>query len=790
MRQLYLCLTTQHDYRLVALAALVCVLAAGTQVKLMRMLATRTGAPRAVWLGVTAAVTGIGVWATHFVAMLAFDPGMPIAYAPVITALSLLAAVVLIGAGLWIALDRAARSPVVGGLIVGLGIGVMHYSGMAAVRLQGHFTWSPVMVMVSILVGMAFAAAALVRLSRSSSLTASVQAAGLMVLGICGLHFLGMGAVTILPDAGVDVPGGVVSGDVLAVAVAGSAGLILLLAVIAVAIERRQKVAGERRLLELANAAVEGLAVCEDGRIVTVNASLERMLETPAADLVGRTFGDLIFDHPDFRPDELEDGNLVEAEVISLSGERIPVELAGRAMRLGGGHRTGVAVRDLRDRIAAESRIRFLAHNDSLTRLANRASFNERLEHEFQRHRRKGDRFAVLCLDLDRFKQVNDVFGHAAGDAVLQAAGERITAVLGSSDVLARLGGDEFAIIHTGDAKVETLARLGRDIVSAMQTEVDFGGRSAAVGVSVGIAVFPDDGATPDTLLSCADAALYKAKADGRNVYRFFEAELGAELRERQAIEFDLRRAISNGELRVVYQPQTSIRTQRTFGFEALLRWNSPTRGEVPPSLFIPLAEEAGLILSIGEWVLRQACAEAASWPETLQIAVNLSGVQLRSPHLAETVAAILAETRLDPARLELEITETAMVEDFAKALQTLNTLKALGVKVAMDDFGTGYSSLSNLRSFPFDKIKIDQTFVRNVQTNPEAATIVRAIVGLGRGLNLTVLAEGVESLEELAFLDQEMCAEAQGYLFGKPGEIADFEVEVGRKPPKRPKAA
>jgi diguanylate cyclase (GGDEF)-like protein/PAS domain S-box-containing protein len=791
MFQVYNCLAFQHDHRLVALAALVCVLTVSTQIKLLRMIAVRREPYRSIWLGVTACVTAIGVWATHFVAMLAYDPGISLSYAPGVTAVSLLAAIVLIGAGLYVTQTRGLRiAPAIGGAVVGLGVGVMHYSGMSAVRLHGHLTWNPTIVAASLVVGAVLAAAAMTMFTRRVSAKGSVWAGVLMVLAICGLHFLGMGAVTVVQDQTIAIPREAVASHTLAIVVAGSAVLVLLLSVVAVVLERHQKTVGDRRMLELANAAVEGLAVCEDDRITTVNASLERMLAMTATELVGRPLGSLIADLPDFNTAQLEDGIHIEAEIVSATGERIPVELAGRAMRFNGGQRVGVAVRDLRDSIAAESKIRFLAHNDSLTGLANRASFNDRVEQEFQRHRRKGDQFAVLCLDLDRFKQVNDVFGHAAGDAVLQAAGERITAVLGEKDVLARLGGDEFAIIHSGDCSVEALARLGRDIVEAMAAEVDFGGRSATVGVSVGIAVFPDDGATPDALLRSADAALYKAKSDGRNTHRFFEAEMGAELRERQAMEFDLRRAIDNGELHMVYQPQTSIRTQRTFGFEALLRWTHPERGEVSPSVFIPMAEEAGLIMAIGEWVLRQSCAEAASWPEPLLIAVNLSGAQLRASNLADSIAGILAETGLEPSRLELEITETAMVEDFAKALHTLNALKALGVKVAMDDFGTGYSSLSTLRAFPFDKIKIDQTFVRNVQTNHEAATIVRAIVGLGRGLNLTVLAEGVESLEELAFLDEELCAEAQGFLFGRPGDISLFDVEVGRKPSVASKAA
>ncbi len=376
------------------------------------------------------------------------------------------------------------------------------------------------------------------------------------------------------------------------------------------------------------------------------------------------------------------------------------------------------------------------------------------------------------------------MFGHGAGDTVLKAVGARITAVLGESDVLARLGGDEFAIIRLEPCQPADLAELSQKILMAVEPGIDIDGSTALVGVSVGIALFPEDGDTAAALVRNADAALYRAKTDGRGAFRFFEAQIGAQLRDRQVLEFDLRHALARDELSVVYQPQTSLKTGEAFGFEALARWNSPSRGQVAPADFIPIAEESGLILPIGEWVLRQACAEAAKWPKPLQIAVNLSGVQLRAPGLPTLVHQVLMETGLAPGRLELEITETALIQDFQRALHSLRQIKALGVKVAMDDFGTGYSSLSNLRAFPFDKIKIDQSFIRNVDTNPQAATIVRAIVGLGRGLNLTVLAEGVETQAERAFLGAELCAEAQGYLFGRPGGIDQFGALTGAAAP------
>jgi len=467
----------------------------------------------------------------------------------------------------------------------------------------------------------------------------------------------------------------------------------------------------------------------------------------------------------------------------------VPVELIAYSLQYNGKPRLAIAVRDLRERVAAEAKIRFLAHHDALTELPNRFSFNERLERELLSHRRRDDGFAVICLDLDRFKQVNDVLGHGAGDQVLKVVGERIAALLDEVDTLARLGGDEFAIIRLGDASPQALARLCELILETVAEDIMIDGQSVGVGVSIGVAIYPEDGKAADTLVSNADGALYQAKNSGRNAYSFFKAELGAQFRERQQMEFELRQALTRGEFVLAYQRQNSVKDQKTFGFEALLRWRSPKRGHVPPDAFIPLAEECGLIAQIGEWVLREACREAASWPKPLQIAVNVSTVQLRSATFPRMVHEILLETGLDPARLELEITETALIEDLNTALHCLRQLKALGVKVAMDDFGTGYSSLSNLRAFPFDKVKIDKSFIRNVQDDQQAATIIRAIVGLCRGLNLSVLAEGVETIEELNFLEAEACFVAQGFLWGKPGEISDFAdafAEDVKAPPGR----
>jgi diguanylate cyclase len=355
---------------------------------------------------------------------------------------------------------------------------------------------------------------------------------------------------------------------------------------------------------------------------------------------------------------------------------------------------------------------------------------------------------------------------------VLQKVASRVSAVLGERQMMARLGGDEFAVLMPHAAPASA-SRLAEAILEALRAS---GGASETdIATSIGIALYPDDATDRESLLSHADTALYRAKTEGRNTYRFFEAKMGAEVRERRMLEHDLRHATTRDELRLVYQPQKDLSTNTVIGFEALLRWKHPSRGEISPADFIPIAEETGAILQIGSWVLKTACREAVTWTQPLTIAVNVSNVQLYDPNFVRELHQILLETGLPPRRLELEITETALVRDFTRALAMLRQIKAIGVRIAMDDFGTGYSSLSNLRAFPFDKIKIDGSFIKAVNSNNQAATIVRAVLGLGRGLGLPVLAEGVETDAELRFLQHEACDEVQGYLLGRPGAISGF---------------
>jgi diguanylate cyclase (GGDEF)-like protein/PAS domain S-box-containing protein len=434
---------------------------------------------------------------------------------------------------------------------------------------------------------------------------------------------------------------------------------------------------------------------------------------------------------------------------------------------------------DITERKEAQARIEHMAHHDALTDLPNRLAFAEQLSRAIDAATKNKESFAVLSIDLDRFKEVNDTFGHAIGDDLLRELAQQLSALAGES-YLARLGGDEFTLITPNGDHPALAEILAERLHSSVAIDREVNGQHLRIGISIGIAIFPADGTDATMLLNNADAALYRAKAAGRGKTRFFEIEMDNRLRERRAIQHELSSAIERNELRLYYQPLAKIDGE-VIGFEALVRWHNPMRGMVSPATFIPVAEESGLIMQIGEWVLREACREAAGWLHPLQIAVNLSPIQFRHGDLPGLVHSVLLETGLAPTRLELEITEGVMVEDFGRSLSILRRLKTLGVRIAMDDFGTGYSSLSYLQSFPFDKIKIDQSFISNLKSNPQSAAIVRAVIGLAHGLDLPVLAEGVETAAQLDFLAAESCNEVQGYLMGRPHPIREYSELTGR---------
>ena len=431
-----------------------------------------------------------------------------------------------------------------------------------------------------------------------------------------------------------------------------------------------------------------------------------------------------------------------------------------------------------------EAQVTHLAHHDALTGLPNRTTLRTKIEEALLRVTR-GEDVAVMCLDLDRFKAVNDTLGHPIGDELLETVVKRLRSCVREADTIARLGGDEFAIIQVGGEQPKDATALAQRVCDVLKRPFDVDGHQVVVGASVGIAMAPGDGEDPDLLIKNADMALYGAKSDGRGAFRFFEPEMDAKVKQRRALELDLRKGLELGQFELHYQPLQNVKTKEISGFEALLRWRHPERGLVSPMDFIPLTEEIGLIIPLGEWVLRQACADASQWPDDVKVAVNVSPNQFKNGNLVSIVMSALTGSGIEPNRLEIEITESVLLLDSEATLSTLHQLRSLGVRIAMDDFGTGYSSLSYLRSFPFDKIKIDGSFIKDLENSEDAAAIVRAVAGLGASLGMTTTAECVETEEQMKRVAAEGYGEIQGFLFSPPrpaNEIMDFFPEISKK--------
>jgi diguanylate cyclase (GGDEF)-like protein/PAS domain S-box-containing protein len=561
--------------------------------------------------------------------------------------------------------------------------------------------------------------------------------------------------------------------------------------------ERRslsQELENTKKFLELVVDNIPVSLIVErvsDGRYLLANRSAEAILNRKREDATGLTAADI------FNPREaklivardeaaIKKRTLIAEEhpISTRDGlrlfltRRMPVlDEAGRPQYLIKTHE------DVTDRRQTESRMAHMAYHDGLTDLPNRAAFLQALTQMIEACAGTGEEFAVLCVDLDGLKEVNDVFGHATGDKLLIEVAQRIqTSARGG--VVARLSGDEFGLIIDGK-QPEAGKALAQQLVEAMIKEFQIDGKSVRTGLTTGISVFPHNGADGASLLANAGAALFRAKQKSRGTISLYEPEMDQQIRDRRVLHQELSVAIKNGELSLFFQPQAisadTVAESKVIGFEALARWLHPVRGFVSPADFIPLAEESGLIVEMGEWILREACREAASWPKPLQIAVNLSPAQFMHGDVVGLVHAILLETGLAPGRLELEITEGVLIEDFDRGLALLRRLKALGVRISMDDFGSGYSSLSYLQAFPFDKIKIDRAFVMNLGRNPQSAAIVRAVIDLGHGLEMSIVAEGVETLDQLVFLADEGCDAVQGYLIGKPLPIGQYAGLVGR---------
>ncbi|WP_233280641.1 EAL domain-containing protein [Devosia rhizoryzae] len=792
---------TGHDFRLVLLAAVVCLVSSYACISLMRHAKRATGKMKVVWNVVSALSVGIGIWATHFVAVLAFQPGFHFGFDMGLTTLSLAISVLLCGGGIAMAVHGTNRfDRILGGATIGVGISVMHYTGMAALLLEGEIAWQSGAVTVSILAGIVLASAAVV-VGFDGNARRSLAGAGLLTAAICAMHFTAMAAADFSACTALAGASEMNSG-LLSLVIALTSLMVLAAAfgsLLLDEVDRRhtmreavRQAADAQRLAEVNDRLSlalthmgQGLALFDsEGTLLLHNTRLLELLDLPkSTNAVGERLDALLCRSLEARGMDAVAAKAKAEEIAAsyaLMSEQVGGDIVqqlsdGRAYRVRSnkaGRGAWIAtVEDISASRRDAAAIAHMAHHDSLTGLPNRARYNQVLDGALEAALASGDKLAVVALDLDRFKDINDSFGHAAGDQVLRALADQINGGLKDGEMVARLGGDEFAAVKpftTMAALRDFLDRLDQ----AVNGRVRYGESMLMVGGSIGVAIYPDDGRDRSKLLNNADLALYRAKAELDQRICYYEQEMDEAARERRAVAKDLWTAIETEGFHLAYQVQKSVTTGRTTGYEVLLRWNRPGHGPMSPADFIPIAEECGAIGAIGAWVLSAACREAAAWPEPHKIAVNVSGLQLAQFELVDMVKHVLDQTGLAPHRLELEVTETAIIADRKRALAVLSNIKALGVSIAIDDFGTGYSSLDTLRSFPFDKIKLDRSFMPEVEHDEQAKAIIRAILALGKSLSVPVLAEGVETSAQLDVLRAEGCTEAQGFLLGRPGVI------------------
>ncbi|QIO30648.1 EAL domain-containing protein [Bradyrhizobium sp. 1(2017)] len=824
MFRVFSCLTVEHDWRLVLLAGLVCFVASIVAVSIFHRAIAARARTRSIWIAIAGAAIGYGIWATHFVAMLAYEPGVTTGYGIALTALSLATAMLLTSGGFVVAVGDCGRWRAgAGGVIIGGGIASMHYLGMWALEVPGRVAWSLDLVIVSVMLGMCLGYAALAVAIKYQDYWGTLTAAVLLTLAIVSHHFTAMGAVQIVPDPTHPTDTMSLSPAYLALAIAGVALSILGMSLIGVMADRRlatrtskfeeiisqlstarQQLEGSQRELQeqkfrldtAINNMVEGLCMFDaEKRLVVCNERYARLYQLPPELLrTGTSHADIIrhrittgilkgdssesaaarfssklaalpFDAVSSRIDEFADGRLICVTRQPMAG--------------GGWVATHLDVTEQR---RSEAKIVHMAQHDALTDLPNRVLLRERMEHAIAVTRNGGVDLAVLMLDLDRFKEVNDTLGHPAGDSLLRAVAARLRECTTETALIARLGGDEFAVIDYVTSPAVEAAALAESIRKALCEPFDLGDHRVTVGTSIGIAIAPRDGNDSDVIMKSADLALYSAKSGGRGAFRFFEPELDEFMHARRNLERDMRDALAGRQFELHYQPFVGAATGKTEGFEALLRWHHPQQGLVMPDEFIPLAEETGLIVPIGEWVLRTACAEAAKWPAHVRIAINLSPAQFRSKELVPVVIGALASSGVAAHRLELEVTETVIMHDSEAVFAALGELRELGVRIALDDFGTGYSSLSFLQRFPFDKIKIDRSFVNELSgAGAEARHLAQSVVRFAVSLGKTTTAEGVETKEQLDILREEGCVETQGYYFSRPMPASDIDRMLRR---------
>ncbi|MFD2671321.1 EAL domain-containing protein [Marinicrinis sediminis] len=795
-----------YDLELVLFSYIIAVFASYTALDLAGRVRLSKGGRRVTWLLLGAIVMGMGIWSMHFVGMMAFSLPVPIVYDLVVVLISVVAALLAAFITLYIVSRERVTvvGVLVGGLLLAIGISSMHYIGMAAITI--HITYDPMMFVLSIVIAGLASIGALAfsfYFSQDQSGRGFWKKLGsgvMMGIAIAGMHYVGMIAANFHisqkspPFFGIDLEqkylGYIITGGTLFTLVMSLIGIYVSKRLTIKDSEARQS---EKWFRSLFQNNQDGIITIDlNRRIVGFNEAASTMTGYDGSQFMHEPIETISALIPEADRDRIRQlfqqsftGKSIsyEADMIHKQGHLIslyvvvvPVTIENEVNGI------FIIAKDVTAEKKSKELIQHLAYHDELTGLPNRRMFNERLDARITQHQEANTRFAVMVLDIDRFKMINDSLGHMYGDLFLKEVSERIRQVVIDRPIcLARIGGDEFTLMVEQFDQLTEVSAIADELIHQIQQPYSLMETDFYVTASIGITVYPDHGIDSGQLLKHADSAMYEVKREGKNGYCYYSAELNQQLIEKIELERDLRKAVQNEELFLHYQPQIQTEGQRMIGVEALIRWQHPAKGVLSPGVFIPIAEETGIIYEIGSWILREACRQMKDWHDAggplIPISVNLSSQQFHQSNLAAHVQQILEETGLEPKYLELEITESMMM-DANTSISILNELHQLGVRISLDDFGTGYSSLSYLKMFPIQKLKIDRSFIQDITVNRNDKAIVSTIIAMAQHLNMSVIAEGIESKEQLDVLTLNDCREIQGYYFSKPLSAWDVEQQ------------
>ncbi|WP_235550063.1 EAL domain-containing protein [Paenibacillus sp. Soil724D2] len=789
-------LSNTYDFPLVLLSIIIAIIASFAALDLGIRIHKAKGNARYIWLSGGAFAMGMGIWSMHFIAMLAFHLSIPVTYNVTLVIVSIIPAILSSGLALYI-ISQPSLSKfqvITGALFIGTGIVSMHYIGMEAMVMEAAITYNRFLWALSAIIAIVVSLVALLLLFLAKENSnkpgfgwRKARSALIMGVAISGMHFTGMSAASFKHDhQHISMSGSSFDNTLLAYSIGIGMLIILGLVFISTFVENRfesQSLGSERKFRSVIESANDAIILADSkGIIISWNTGAQLIFGYQEKDVLGKMLQIIIPErYREAHKKGMERylstgkphviGKTVELQGLREDGSEFPIELSIADWVEDGNTYFSSIIRDITERKKAEEKINQMVYLDSLTGLPNRRLLNDRLTQALDQASENKQIIGIMFIDLDRFKYINDTLGHAMGDRLLIEVAKRLRDCMGKMDTVSRQGGDEFIVLLPNTTSDE-ITKKAQNIVNLFTRSVVLSDHEMFVTPSIGISLYPSDGRDIETLIKNADTAMYRVKEQGKNNFQFYTPDMNEAVSQKMKLEMGLRKGLERGEFKVYYQPQIDVISGKVIGVEALIRWQHPEWGNIPPDEFIPLAEETGLIIPIGEWVLYEACHQNKIWQNAgyppLRIAVNISSRQFQQNNLVEIVSKTLKETELDPQYLELELTES-IIQDSKYAITTMQKLKAMGIHLSIDDFGTGYSSLSYLKLFPIDSLKIDRSFTSNIFEDSKDAALVHTIIDMAHNLDLKVIAEGVETQEQLHFLRQRQCNEAQGYFFSRP---------------------